>query len=326
MTSGRHIVVLAGGLSAERDVSLRSGRRLAAALREVGAEATLADIDSLLLPRLRDLAPDCVVPVVHGPLGEDGALATLLELAGIPYLGSRPDAARLAFDKPLAAARMAAAGVRVPRQVTLPQALLRDCGAQAMLGHAVSAIGLPCVVKPASGGSALGVSVVTDRNDLPAAVVGAYSYAPTALIEQYIAGVELAVTIVDDGSASVLPPVEIVPVTGWYDASARYTAGSVEFFAPARLTDAQVAEVIHSARTAHTALGLRDLTRIDMILADTGPHVLEATIAPGLTETSLAPLAIGAAGLHLGEVVLGLVAAALQSGHRPPPPGYRSTD
>jgi len=314
--AGRHIVVLAGGLSAERDVSLRSGRRLVTALREGGAEATLADVDSALLPRLRELAPDCVIPVVHGPLGEDGALATLLELTGFAYLGARPDAARLAFDKPLAAARMAAAGVRVPRHLTLPQALLRDCGAQAVLDRALSTIGLPCVVKPAWGGSALGVSIVVDREELPAAVVGAYTYAPTAMIEQYVDGVEVAVTIVDDGSVTVLPPVEIVPVTGWYDANARYTAGAVEFFAPARLTDAQVAAVVDCARAAHTALGLRDLTRIDMILSDEGPHVLEATVAPGLTETSLTPLAIGAAGRQLGEIALSLVASALASGGR----------
>jgi len=311
--AGRHVVVLAGGLSAERDVSLRSGRRLATALREAGAEVTLADLDGDLLGRLRALDPDCVVPVVHGPLGEDGALATLLDLAGIPFLGPRAAAARLTFDKPLATAHMAACGVPVPRQVTLPQALLRDVGAAAVLDLALARTGLPCVVKPAAGGSALGVSIVTEPHHLPGAIVGAYSYAPTAVIEEYIAGQELAVTIVDEGSPEALPAVEIVPVEGWYDAQARYTAGAVEFFAPARLSTREADVVQACALAAHRALGLRDLTRIDLILGSGGPRVLEATVAPGLTETSLAPLAIAAAGRTLGEVVGRLVERACAS-------------
>jgi D-alanine-D-alanine ligase len=156
------VALLAGGLSHERDVSLRSGRRVAEALRSAGCEVVVLDADAHLLPRLAAERPDVVWPVLHGAIGEDGALRDVLDVLGLPYVGSGPAACRLAWDKPIAQSVVAAAGVTVPASVALPQATFRDLGAQPVLAAAADWAGFPLVVKPSRGGSALGVGVVGD--------------------------------------------------------------------------------------------------------------------------------------------------------------------
>lgn len=309
-----HIVVLAGGLSPERDVSIRSGRRIANALR--AADPTFdvieRDVDASLLTTLRNDAPDCVIPMLHGAAGEDGAVRDVLEGLRIPYVGSDPDACRLAFDKPVAKALLRDAGIVTPRSVALPHSTFRELGASAVLDALISAVGLPAVVKPARGGSALGTSIVNDAHELPAAMVNAFAYGDVAMIESFVAGVEVAVGVIDtaDGPCA-LPAVEIVPDGGFYDYSARYTAGLTEFFVPARL-DAQVLEQIAAiALQVHDVLGLRDWSRVDMIIGADGPSVLEVNAAPGMTETSLLPQALAAAQLDAGEVIAHLVRNAV---------------
>ncbi|MGI4893685.1 MAG: D-alanine--D-alanine ligase family protein, partial [Janthinobacterium lividum] len=308
-----HVVILAGGLSHERDVSLRSGRRVAEGLRATGCEVTVLDADAHLLPRLAAEAPDVVWPVLHGAIGEDGALRDVLELLGLAYVGSAPAACRLAWDKPIAQSVVAAAGISVPASIALPHATFRDLGAQPVLAAAGAWAGFPLVVKPSRGGSALGVAVVGDPRDLARAVVDSFAYGDTALVQQHVPGVEVAVSVVDiEGELVVLPAVEIVADGGSYDYTARYTAGATEFFAPARL-DEDVAEgLAKAARGAHEALGLRHLSRIDFIVTDEGePVFLEANAAPGMTETSLLPQAIAAAHLTPEEVYRAIVASAL---------------
>jgi len=310
--SGR-VVVLAGGLSHERDVSLRSGRRIAEALRDAGVEVEERDVDATLVPSLRHDPPACVLPVLHGESGEDGAIREVLELLGVPYVGSRPDACRAAFDKPLAKAVVAAAGLHTPRGVALPHETFRELGAAAVMDSIVATIGLPLIVKPARGGSALGCSAVRSAAALPGAMVGAFAYADTALVERLVEGTEVAVPVVDTGAGPrALPVVSITPDDGLYDYSARYTAGSTEFEVPAKLSDDVAAECARVAVTAHTALGLRDLSRSDLIVDAEGTvWFLEVNVAPGLTETSTVPLAVTAAGLDLGELAHDLVRAAV---------------
>ena len=307
------VLVLAGGLSHERDVSLRSGRRVAEALRDCGLDVELRDVDPTLLPLLHEDRPDCVVPLLHGESGEDGALRELLELSGTPYVGSRPEACRTAFDKPVAKTVVAGAGVRTPYAVTLPHQTFRELGAGAVMELLVDGVGLPLVVKPTRGGSALGISVVREAAELPQAMVAAFAYGDTALVERFVPGREVAVPVLDAGDGPVaLPAVGIVPDGGFYDYSARYTAGSTEFSVPAALDDAVAAEVARVAIAAHRALGLRHLSRSDLIVDDAGDvHFLEVNVAPGLTETSTVPLAVQAAGLDLGRVVADLVAVAV---------------
>ncbi len=277
------VVILAGGLSAERDVSLRSGRRLAEALRGEGEDVLVLDLDASLLPTLRSERPEVVIPLVHGAAGEDGSLADVLDALRLPYVGSSALACRLSFDKAIAKGIVAEHGMRVAPSHSLPHEIFRDLGAAAVMSGLVERLGLPLMVKPTRGGSALGATLVRDA-------------------------VEVALSVVDLGSGpQALPAVEIVPRSGVYDYAARYTAGETEFFVPARITDEQAQACAEVAVTAHRVLGLRDWSRIDVIVNDAGVTFLEANVAPGMTETSLFPQAAAAAGMSLGKVAAALV-------------------
>jgi len=307
------VVVLAGGISHERDVSLRSGRRVADSLLEHGIEVELRDPDASLIGYLRNNRPDAVWPALHGASGEDGALRGLLEFLGIPFVGSRSEAARLAWDKPTAKTLVARAGVSTPRSITLPRDAFRELGADAVFDAIHDELPLPLVVKPAQGGSAQGVTIVDDAAGLPRAMVDAYTYSDVAIIEQRIAGTEIAVGIIDTGEGPVaLPAVEIEPLSGVYSFEARYNAGETRFYTPARIADDVAARAASAALQAHTALGLRHISRVDMIIDGAGtPWFLEANVLPGLTETSLVPLALEAAGHDLGWIYSKLAEAAV---------------
>ena len=303
-------LVLAGGLSHERDVSLRSGRRVADALRNAGVQADVRDADAGLLGGLDRY--DAVLVALHGGLGEDGSVREVLELVQVPYVGSTPSACRMAWDKPVAKSVARQAGVRTPHAVVLPHATFQEMGAGALLRRIVGHLGVPLMVKPSRGGSALGATAVHDPADLPAAMVACYGYGEAALVEQLVVGTEVAVTVLDAGEGPyALPAVEVRPLSGVYDYSARYTAGQTEYFAPARLDDDVAVAVGKAAVTVHRALGLRDLSRIDLVVKDGVPYVLEANSAPGMTETSLLPMAVQAAGLSLGEVLRDLLQRAV---------------
>ena len=310
----RTIVVLAGGISHERDVSLRSGRRVADSLAGHGVKVILRDPDASLLQFLRDTSFDVVWPTLHGASGEDGALRALLDFMSVPYVGSKPDSARLAWNKPTAKTLVARAGVATPRSITLPRDTFRELGADSVFEVLAQELSLPVVVKPAQGGSAQGVSIVTDVAELPRAMVDAFTYCEVALIEKQVVGTEIAIGVIDTGDGPVaLPAVEIEPISGVYSFEARYNAGETRFFTPARVSDRVAADAAVAAITTHSALGLRHLSRVDLIIDATGvPHFLEANVLPGLTETSLLPLGLEAAGHDLGWVYLALAEAAIR--------------
>ncbi|MEE6271993.1 D-alanine--D-alanine ligase [Georgenia sp. MJ206] len=309
------VVVLAGGLSHERDVSLRSGRRVAEALRESGVTVHVHDVDTTMLPFLAEHRPDVVWPLLHGSTGEDGSLRAVLELLDLPYVGSDSAGSRIASRKPVAKSIVAGAGVLTPTSVALPQSLFRELGAQGVLDAVLASIGLPVVVKPADGGSALGVSYVARAEDLPEAMVTCFAYGDSALIERAVVGTEVAVSVIDLGDGPrALPPVEIV-TEGPYDYDARYNAGRTQYFVPARLDDAQYRTVCETAMTAHRALGLRHLSRSDMILDEDGQAwFIDINVAPGMTETSLFPQSAQAeaadGGMSAVDLYLALVRAA----------------
>lgn len=313
MSELKRVVVLAGGISHERDVSLRSGRRVADSLLEHGLEVELRDPDATLLAYLRDSRPDAVWPALHGASGEDGALRGLLEFLGVPFVGSSSRSARLAWDKPTAKIIVERGGVATPRSITLGRDAFRELGADAIFAAIADELPVPLVVKPAQGGSAQGVSIVTDRDAMPRAMVEAYTYWDVALVEQQITGTEIAVGVIDTGDGPVaLPAVEIEPRSGVYSFEARYNAGETRFYTPARLSDDVAARAAKTAVDAHVALGMRHLSRVDLIVDGAGtPWFLEANVLPGLTETSLLPQALEAAGHDLGWIYTRLAEAAV---------------
>ena len=305
-------VVLAGGLAYEREVSLHSGRRVCEALKQVGVAVRMLDPDGELLAGLSVDRPDAVFIALHGADGEDGALRSVLDLADVPYVGSDAAACRMAWDKPTAKAIVHAAGLTTPAWVALPHSTFRELGAAVVLDRIVERFGLPLMVKPAQGGSALGALVIRSAAELPAAMVSCLSYGDTVLLEPYVEGVEVSVSVVDLGAGPVaLPAVEIVPTSGVFDYAARYTAGMTTYHTPARLPSAATDAVAAAAVRAHEALGLRDVSRTDAIVtADGVVQFLEVNVSPGMTATSMLPMSIEAAGLEPGEVVATLLERA----------------
>jgi D-alanine-D-alanine ligase len=303
-------VVLAGGLTFERDVSLSSGTQVVEELERFGLDAELRDADAGLLPGLAAAPADAVFIALHGATGEDGALRAVLDLAGVPYVGSPAAACRLAWDKPAAKSVARSAGLATPDWVALPHSTFRELGAGAVLDLIVARLGLPLMLKPASGGSALGAQKISRLEDLPAGMVSCFAYGETVLVERFVEGTELAISVIDLGEGPVaLPAVEIEPSSGVFDYAARYTPGMTEYHSPARVSAEIAAAAADLAVRVHDALGLADLSRTDAIV-DTDGRVqfLEVNVSPGLTETSMFPMAVEAAGLEVGEVLAGLLA------------------
>ncbi|MCF8530684.1 MAG: D-alanine--D-alanine ligase [Candidatus Nanopelagicales bacterium] len=307
------ILIVAGGLTPERDVSLRSGRRLAESLREAlpDVDVVEADITATTIAQLHDNRPDCVIPMVHGAVGEDGSLRSVFESLHIPFVGSTSAASRIAFDKGIASSLLPSENI--PRFVALPHNFFKEMGANAVIDAVVSDLGVPLIVKPLTGGSALGVTKCDSPADLPTALVTAFGYSDTVMIQQVRTGTELALTVIElNGELTALPPVEIVPLSGVYNYDARYTAGATEFFVPARLDSHMDQRVRDFAIRVHTTLGLRDISRTDVIVDSHGDiWFLEANVAPGMTETSLVPQALSAAGMDVGNVFAQLVHHAI---------------
>ncbi|MCW4385800.1 D-alanine--D-alanine ligase [Salinibacterium sp. SYSU T00001] len=310
----RTVLILAGGISHERDVSLRSGRRIADSLRAQGISVELRDPDATLFAYLEASQPDVVWPALHGAGGEDGSLRGLLDFVNVPFVGSRAAASRLAWDKPTAKALVDRAGVTTPRAIALSRDTFRDLGAVNVLDRISAELSGPVVVKPAQGGSAQGVTIVDDPEDLASAMVHAYRYWDVALVEQKIVGTEISVCVIDTGDGPVaLAPVEIEPISGFYSFEARYNAGETRFYTPARVSDEVAARASEMAIAAHSTLGLRHISRVDIMVDGAGtPFFLEASVMPGLTETSLFPRALEVAGHDVGWAYLALCQAAVR--------------
>lgn len=312
MSSLPKVLIIAGGLTHEREISERSGRRVANALMQTGHEVRVADLDAQILEVIAEFQPDVVWPLVHGSVGEDGSLQTLLESTAIPFVGSASAQSQIASHKPTAKALVAASGISTPGWVTFPQQFFRQVGAAQVLS-ALESFPFPAVIKPADGGSALGVSRASGVDDLRAAMVDAFAYGERVMVEEFVSGRDVAVSVVDFGdSPAVLPPVEIATDDGNYDYDARYTTDETQYFVPARLSDDELVDLQLAAITVHTILGLRDLSRIDFVVdADGTPWFIDANVVPGMTDTSLFPQAADAAGsfIDLCAEVVAYVAA-----------------
>jgi D-alanine-D-alanine ligase len=296
------VAVLAGGRSPEREVSLRSGHRVTSALQSRGHDAILLDpAEGPFVENVSAATVSACYIALHGKEGEDGTVQRLLDVLGVGYTGSAPRGCQVAFDKVLAKETLDDAGVPTPPWAAVQATALRDLAAGPVLRTVVERLALPLVVKPSRAGSAMGLTFVDHERDLPHAVMNALSFADTAIVERRIEGPEVAAGILGEGEP--LPLVEIVPKSGVFDYAARYTAGATEYYAPARLgLDATSAAQAAAAR-AHEVLGLRDVSRVDvMVDADGSAWVVDVNVSPGMTDTSLLPMAAQAAGIGFEDL------------------------
>jgi D-alanine-D-alanine ligase len=294
------VAVLKGGRSLERQVSLRSAARVEDALRSLGHEVVPVDVGGRLVAPLKDAHPDVAFIALHGPGGEDGTVQELLEILGIPYTGPGVAACMRCMDKVLAKHALRDAGVPTPDWFAINSTAFRELGAADALEEIEARLGFPLVVKPAAQGSALGVRFAAARADVPEALVAALSYDDRVLLERHVTGRELAVSVLD---GQALPIVEVRPRDeDLFNYDARYEIGRTHYVCPAELSDDEAAAVRDAALHACEALGARAFPRVDLILADDGPQVLEVEAIPGLTDTSLLPMAAEAGGISFEEL------------------------
>jgi D-alanine-D-alanine ligase len=309
------VAVLKGGRSLERGVSLRSGARVEDALDRLGHEVVALDAGSDFVKRLRAERPDVAFVALHGVGGEDGTTQELLEILSIPFTGPGADSCARCIDKVAAKAAMRAAGIPTPDSFAFTQTAFRELGAADALGELESGLGFPLVVKPSRGGSSLGIKFAAATAEIPGALVAAFSYDDRVLVERFVEGRELAVSVVGD---EALPIVEAIPEAGdRYDFEARYEIGRTRFVCPADLSDTERDAVTAAALATYQALGCTGFARVDLILAADGPWVLEANAIPGLTDTSLLPQAAEAAGMSFEDLVERIVGLALNKAIAP---------
>jgi D-alanine-D-alanine ligase len=310
------VAVLKGGRSLEREVSLRSGARVEAALRRLGHDVVSIDVGLDLIQRLREAEPEVAFVALHGRDGEDGTVQELLEIVGVPYTGSGVLACARAMDKVLAKHLMVDAGIPTPEFFAFSETAFRDLGAAEALPAIEERLDFPIVVKPSSQGSALGIKFAATAADVPAALVAAFSYDSKVLLERHVAGRELAVSLIAGEPLSV---VEAVPQEDrFYDFESRYDIGATDFVCPAELPPGVGERAQELAVATYELLGLSGFGRVDLMLGEgEEPCVLEANPIPGLTDTSLLPQAAEAAGIGFDSLVERLLELSRSEGLRP---------
>lgn len=298
---GKKIVVLMGGLSREREISLKSGNAILASLRRQGYEVSAIEADDRVAESLQKEQPFAAIVALHGRYGEDGSVQGMLEIMQIPYSGSGVLASAICMDKALTKRLVAELGISVPKSCAISEtenvsAMCRESG-----------LACPLVVKPNSEGSTLGIMIVREADQLKRAVQDALSYDDTVLIEDYIMGTEVTVGLVND---KPLPVLEVVPTSGFYDYEAKYSQGLTEYIVPARIPNAVAQRIQDESMRMASYLEIEGISRVDYIVdADNEPYFLEINTIPGMTETSLVPKAAAAAGLSFDELAEAMLAS-----------------
>jgi D-alanine-D-alanine ligase len=330
MNAAKKVAVLKGGGSLERTVSLRSGARAQHALERLGYEVVAIDAGPELVAQLHECTPDAAFMALHGRDGEDGTVQGLLEAIGVPYTGSGPAACMRCTDKALAKYLMREAGIPTPDFTAFKETAIKELGVADALADVERTLGFPLVVKPASQGSALGVKFARSSKELPGAIVGALSYDRKVVIERYVKGRDLAVSVLggeprspanpgeprspaNPGDPLALPVVEAIPrEEEFYNYESRYEIGMTTFVCPAELPGETGELARELALQTYGLLGCHGVARVDLMLdAETGElSVLETNVCPGLTETSLLPLAADAAGIGFDELVERILSSA----------------
>ncbi len=317
----RKIAIVAGGPSSEAAVSYKSAEGVAAALQSVGFTTETFELGPQLAEQLAAANPDAVFPVAHGPVGEDGCLQGLLEVLDLPYVGSDVRASAVAAHKPTAKQLFRAAGLPVSDE----RWVRRGESLAAAIEDIRDVLGESVVVKPAAGGSAIGVTRLPARSsdaELMAALELALASDPGALVERFVDGAEVTCGVLDvGGRVQALPPTLVrSTASSWYDFRARYQAGGSEHECPARLPRAVYDEVQRCAVGAHCAVGARDLSRVDFVVGEEELVVLEVNTLPGMTSTSNYPEAAAVWGVSFGDLCRRFVQAAMDRPRRVAPP------
>ncbi|HSM92861.1 MAG TPA: D-alanine--D-alanine ligase [Anaeromyxobacteraceae bacterium] len=292
--TGKRVAVLYGGRSSEREVSLKTGAAIAKALGEKGYDVALVDVDGDVAARLRAEEVAVAFNALHGRFGEDGCIQGLLEAMEIPYTGSGVTASAIGMDKILSKLLFRSVGLQVCDYRVFPAA---DA---AKIRVADLPFGLPCIVKPANEGSSVGVSLVKQESELAAACLEAAKWKGDVIVERFVKGKECQVAVLDGKALGV---IEVVPANAFYDYAAKYTAGTTQYFYPARIPEAATRMLMESGEKAHRALGCAGVTRTDFILVDDGSaYVLEVNTLPGMTATSLVPKIAAGNGIPFPEL------------------------
>ena len=303
------VAVLKGGGGLERQVSLRSGARVEDALSALGHEVLAIDVGADLVATLKAERPEVAFIALHGRGGEDGTVQELLEILRIPYTGPGVRACVRSIDKVAAKHELRAGGVPTPDWAAFNSVAFRELGAAEALEEIEANLGFPLVIKPATGGSALGVRFAAAAEEVPEALVAAFSYDDRVLLERHVEGRELAISLVN---GIALPAVEVVPrQQDRFNYEARYEIGRTDYVCPADLGAAE-GEVLDAALRTWDVLGFDGFCRVDLMLGDEGVQVLEANAVPGLTDTSLLPMAAEAAGFTFERLCDRLLELALE--------------
>ncbi len=306
------IAVLEGGISPEREISLRSGEAIAKALREKGYEvieldpADYSDFYSLI-SKLRTEKISIVFIGLHGGTGENGELQAALSLAGFKYTGSGPKACTLTMDKYVSKLMALDEGIPAPEYILMREDLLNDYQDPIDFSAIEAKLGLPIIVKPNDSGSSVGISIVEKLFELKEAVKLALTYSDSVLLEQYIPGKELTATVLD---GKALPLIEIRPLNGWYDFNNKYSKGHSEYLCPAPVEESVSQLIQLYAERLWKVLGLKGYARIDFRYDGNKPYFLEVNTLPGMTDLSLTPMAAKAIGINFPELVDKIVSLA----------------
>ena len=300
MERAKKVGVLMGGCSDEREVSLKTGKAVASALKTKGWQVSEIDVDQHIWEKIRDEKIEVAFLALHGRFGEDGTIQGMLEIMGIPYTGSGVLASSLAIDKIFTKVILQNARILTP-----PFMVLKNI--EELKGD--SPLGYPVVVKPSSQGSTIGIHIVKTKSDLKEAISDAFKYDRKVMIEEFVPGRELTVGIL---GTKVFPVVEIVPQSGFYDFKAKYTHGMTKYICPAPLEQDLSRSIQKLGLAAHSALGCRDFSRVDFRINEDGiPFCLEINTIPGMTDTSLLPKAAEASGISFPNLVERILYMAL---------------
>lgn len=307
------VVVLMGGPSGEREISLQTGAQIYQALKGKGYSAVTIDLGPDIVERLNRARGDLVFIALHGSPGEDGTIQGLLETLMIPYVGSRVLASALGMDKVRSKLFFASIGIPAPFYMPVEKGELKNSTIEQISERLLDSLGLPMVVKPSKEGSAIGVAVIRERDAVKSALANGLEQSGDLIFEEYIEGVEITVGVLGNSELETLPIVEIVPENEFYDFEAKYD-GKSKHVIPARISEKEADLARKYALAAHLGLGCRNFSRVDFIIGkdDHLPYILEINTIPGMTPVSLFPEAAKAAGLEFPELIDKLVKLALE--------------